>query len=666
MTGRRIRIGAAVAAVLVAIAARSAELPVATKGEDAVGVRDLDPQAGDQTARIQQALDETHARGGGAVRLGPGRFELHGTLRVPPGVALEGSWTAPHFSYLDRSLRYKEQPQGVPGSPLGTLLLAYAGRGQEDGTALITLDENTVLRGVTMLWPEQQVTNIVAYPYAIRMAAGFNMAVENVTFVNAYQGILCGGEKVDTDCIQIRHVHGCVLRRGIVLDNVRDISPVENIHFNPQYWPWSGHTPEDFPTRAAVWTVCAYTEKNLEAFVFGGNDWVYVLNTFVYGARVGYHFIKTECGVSNGQLVGIGADGCQFAVVIEQTQPQGLQFVNAELVCTRREGVTGERVGIVTGPEFTGSAQFCNTAMWGQFDQILQCRGNGFVSLVQANVVGWAADRPACEVFGGRVQLNGVYFKQPGLHARFHGGVRHAVVSACFAPGGVRVDDRTADAVRLRDNEERRSLPLLATTTPLAPLLALASAPATSSLSNACMREIVADLAATGSVAAAEPVVQCRLQWARDGDALAILADVADVQPIRYERFWEGSSVEFYVAPVEGGEIRQVTILPAVGDEPAECRVFHDGVQQAVEPPPFAVWKTAGGYRLGVSLSLAAMGIADARQPFLFEAKVASVLVPGGSTVTSALAGSRSAYNDSTEFIRLVPESSRRDDGNAK
>ena len=53
----------------------------------------------------------------------------------------------------------------------------------------------------------------------------------------------------------------------------------------------------------------AYTTAHLEAFTFGRTDWEYVLNTFVFGAKVGYRFIQTPAGACNGQFSGIGRMG---------------------------------------------------------------------------------------------------------------------------------------------------------------------------------------------------------------------------------------------------------------------------------------------------------------------------------------------------------------------
>lgn len=40
------------------------------------------------------------------------------------------------------------------------------------------------------------------------------------------------------------------------------------------------------------------------AFVFARTDWEYVLNTFVFGMAVGYHFVSSDAGSCNGMLSG--------------------------------------------------------------------------------------------------------------------------------------------------------------------------------------------------------------------------------------------------------------------------------------------------------------------------------------------------------------------------
>src|ERR1700677_3613953 len=67
--------------------------------------------------------------------------------------------------------------------------------------------------------------------------------------------------------------------------------------------------------------VSDYRTANLEGFIFARSDWEYVLNTFIWGAKSGYLFIKTKAGACNGQFMGIGADYCQACVRIDNIQP---------------------------------------------------------------------------------------------------------------------------------------------------------------------------------------------------------------------------------------------------------------------------------------------------------------------------------------------------------
>ena len=176
----------------------------------------------DDTAAIQAALD-AQGKTGGAVSLPPGVYRIAGSLRVPTGVTLRGSWDAPHHAAWDK----------------GTTLAVTGGRGHEDGPAAVELSESSSLQGVTMVWPEQKWDGITAYPWAIH-GQGMHNDVENVTFVNAYQGIKIGVPWSELHLI--RNVFGCVLRRGIFIDTTSDIGRIENVHFNEHYWARS-HYP---------------------------------------------------------------------------------------------------------------------------------------------------------------------------------------------------------------------------------------------------------------------------------------------------------------------------------------------------------------------------------------------------------------------------------------
>ena len=83
--------------------------------------------ATDCTEAIQNALNDAFEAGGGTVSLPAGRFAVRGNLSVPRGVTLEGTYrSALTIDHIDQKVD-------------GTILLAYAGRGSNEGPAFITL-----------------------------------------------------------------------------------------------------------------------------------------------------------------------------------------------------------------------------------------------------------------------------------------------------------------------------------------------------------------------------------------------------------------------------------------------------------------------------------------------------------------------------------------------
>jgi len=75
----------------------------------------------------------------------------------------------------------------------------------------------------------------------------------------------------------------------------------------------------------------AWQQAHGEAFIFGRSDWQYTFNTFCFGYHVGYKFIQTRAGVCNGNFLGIGADDCFTALVVENSAPMPCSFPTANL-----------------------------------------------------------------------------------------------------------------------------------------------------------------------------------------------------------------------------------------------------------------------------------------------------------------------------------------------
>jgi hypothetical protein len=397
----------------------------------------------DQTEKIQTYIDAVGKSGGGVAQLPAGQLRVEGSLLIPKGVILQGQWYAPHHGIMDK----------------GTLLLAYGGRGDESAPALVELGAASGIKGISILYPDQTIGDIQPYPWSIH-GTGMHGTVEDVTLINSYNGIAMGPE--GNELHLIRNIFGCVLRRGIFIDSTTDIGRIENIHFNPHYWARSGHkgairTEKEREQQNEDLDIGAYMQKHLEAFIFGRTDWEYVSNTFVFGAKIGYKFIKTPSGMCNGQFSGIGADASQYCVVVEDIQPMGLLITNGEFVCLKLQKDAEDRVGIVTKPTCNGSVQLSNCAFWGSFTNVMRVEGTGHVSLSQSNLSDWdfGNEKPAIVAHSGRISVLDSFFRSFGPHVHLHENITYAVVRGNLAHGGVYILNAAGKKASITDNEEQ-------------------------------------------------------------------------------------------------------------------------------------------------------------------------------------------------------------------
>ncbi len=415
-------------------AALFAALTLAFKGLMAepgvLNVRDFgakgDGQTDDTTA-FQKALDAAAAARGGTVFAPAGNYLFAGRLNVPNAVTLRGVWESvpAHNGIRDAGL-----PRPTDD---GTTFLVTADAGTEDAPAFITLNVNSTLKGVVIYHPNQNPdAEPVPYPYAIAMR-GKNPAVLAVELLNPYNGI----DATQNERHLIRDVHGQPLRRGIYVDQIYDIGRIENVHFNP--W-WS------VKPKLIQWQM-----QHGEAFVFGRTDWQYVFNTFCFGYHVGYRFLKTAAGVCNGNFLGIGADNCHTALVVDECAPYGLLITNGEFVSFEGPDPTM----IEVKETHTGTVRFVNCAFWGPCRQIAKVAGRGTVGFGDCTFVQWDAKkegRHAIRATGGTVLVRGCEFRADRPQVELGEGVRRAVITDNVFTGAARVANRSPGRVQIANN----------------------------------------------------------------------------------------------------------------------------------------------------------------------------------------------------------------------
>ena len=381
----------------------------------------------DDTAAFQAALDTAAKAGGGVVFAPRGNYLFAGRLNVPAAVTLKGVWESvpAHNGIRDVGL-----PKPTDD---GTTFLVTADAGKEDVAAFITLNTNSTLKGVVLYYPNQLEDAVpTPYPWAIAMR-GKNPDVLDVELLNPYSGI----DASQNERHLIRNVQGQPLRRGVWIDSIYDIGRVENVHFNP----WWSMKPKLFQ-----WQM-----DNGEAFIFGRTDWQYVLNTFCFGYKVGYRFTETKTGATNGNFLGIGADDCQTALVVEQSAPFGILITNGEFVSFHGPDPTM----IAVDARHSGSVRFVNCAFWGPCNQIARIAGKGTVGFSDCTFTEWDSKkegRHALQVASGTVLIRGCEFRANKVQIELGEGVRRAVISDNIITGAERITNHSKGSVKIGNN----------------------------------------------------------------------------------------------------------------------------------------------------------------------------------------------------------------------
>lgn len=392
--------------------------------------------ATDDTAAVQRALDSAGDAGGGIVHVPSGHYRIAGHLVIPGGVTLQGTYRVPPTNRSDG-------PHGHPRIH-GSVLLAYAGRGSQDGPPFIRLGGSaSVLAGVVIVYPEWQQSDVppIPYPPCILGETYDNMGVLDCLLVNPYEGIRFVGAGRNF----VRNVYGYPSWRGLYVDQCYDIGRVENCHF----WPFGVHYHQDDP-------YCKWINTQGVAFEFARTDWHYVLNTFCFGYGVGYKFSASSAGSCNGNFLGIGADSCRRPVLVEQAQLQGLLITNGEFV--GRWG-SEDSVCIEIAPAVEGKVSLANCAFWGPIDRCVWHRSRtGNFTAVGCNFVHWdnaAKGSPAIQLDAGSAILQGNTFGQPGTHVLVADAVRSALIIGNQAADGLVVDNHAGARTQLLANESR-------------------------------------------------------------------------------------------------------------------------------------------------------------------------------------------------------------------
>ena len=383
----------------------------------------------DCTAIFQRLLDEAGKAGGGVVYVPAGRFRLDGTLTVPANVTLQGIF------------RWAPTTPSVE-SASGSVLCAYAGRNAPKDPPFIALaGDNAALAGLIVVYPEWRKTEVppVPYPPCVGSQDTQNVSVQDCLLLNPYDGI----RLVRAHRHLVRNLTGYPSHVGIYVDECYDIGHVENVHL----WPFGTTYEANDPYSKWV-----NTEGT--AFEFARTDWEYVQNTFCFGYGVGYKFSQSAHGAANGNFLGLGADSCERAVLVEQAQPPGLLITNGEFV--GRWG-SENAVCMEIAPQAEGVVSLQNCSFWGPIDRCVWMRSpHSQFTASGCHFINWdnrGVGSAALQLDAGRSCVQGCSFHEDRTHVQVGPTVTSVILTANQAEGGFRVDNQAGARMIASANE---------------------------------------------------------------------------------------------------------------------------------------------------------------------------------------------------------------------
>ena len=267
----------------------------------------------DVTAKFQSRLNDLGKLGGGVLFVPEGKYVIKSYLNIPKGVTLRGEW---------------EKPE--KGKPIkGTILMAYYGQGDNNSTALITMEPSSGIMDMNIWYPEQNSDNIVPYPPSIMFGkTGYwgndYCSAKNITLVNSYEGIVLhrsnGG-----GCPNMYNIYGTPLNTGIEIDNIADVGRIEWIDFSPDYW--SGSALPNSPQKGGAFEDWIY--NNGKGILMMKNDWSYTCFVTVEKYNIGFMASgSTRSGAigPNGHNYGMTFRDCKNAVSLTGIANSGIMF----------------------------------------------------------------------------------------------------------------------------------------------------------------------------------------------------------------------------------------------------------------------------------------------------------------------------------------------------
>ncbi|MDR2058067.1 MAG: discoidin domain-containing protein [Dysgonamonadaceae bacterium] len=349
----------------------------------------------DNSAALQSQLNAVKAQGGGVVFLPPGHYNFKNPITIPAGVELKGSMDTP----------------SLPTGP-GSVMEIYAGKGDENGTPFITMEEGSGIRGLVMNYPEQIVQlltepdlnglDVYKFPYTIR--GNKDVYIVNIALRACYRGLDLFTEKCDNHFVD--YLAGHVFKNGIRVGGGSKNGHIYNSQFNQIAYGSGGETkfgawpnsPDNTQADQEKYRnehdlAYAYCWNHLDFLVLEDCEDQVLYNNFDFGSNRGFVLAAKSGKAPSGICLGQGIDQGMNAFYIGAVDnTKGFRFINSQIVTTA-PGRAGDVLQeykdnnryIQVDPAFDGKVTFFAADFWGQPQNISNDVLNGTIELQAGN-----------------------------------------------------------------------------------------------------------------------------------------------------------------------------------------------------------------------------------------------------------------------------------------
>ena len=331
----------------------------------------------DISASLQSAINAAAAAGGGTVFVPNGNYYLQNPVTVKKGVTLLGSHDAPHYS-----------------TAVCTSFITDYGKNLPDGTALITLETNSALRGLSVSYSETRLDS-TPYAYTLR-GTGSDIYIRNVAVDGAYRVLDLKTNRCDRHYVE--YLLFSATNTGISIGSGSHDGTVRDCQSNvSQLWDNRFTDRNYWLNTVGTAAIINYLNGHFTGYeISDAVNQTFFMN-FVYGANVG---LKIN-GSADAAIIGQGVDYTFCALDIANNA--NVRLFESQLSCS-----SGSSVAIKTEKDFSGNLRLYNTAIWA-------CRKN------------------AMELNGGNTAAVGGVFFQGGSDAVYLAGGSAAFYGIAFA-----------------------------------------------------------------------------------------------------------------------------------------------------------------------------------------------------------------------------------------